>query len=213
VRGDATNRLPAVVNGWALVHGDCLLVVLSAAMDRQTPSHAPRMTETIERFVDDAHRIVWLDNVEMIWSRTPPSRAVMRRIIVELEGLARAYPSGVGSLLVIRSDVAPPDEEARAYIREAFGQAPIVAAAQVVLGKGFVGAAMRSVLSLIQLLARPGYPMKVFGDPGSASQWLVNELEARAGHAPEAHALTLAATQGSARFLGTTPSGPGWDGR
>jgi hypothetical protein len=167
------------------------------------------MTEPTERYVDDAHRIVWLDNVEMILSRTPPSRAVMRRIIVELEGLSRAYPCGIGALLVIRSDVAPPDEEARAYIRKELGRAPILAAAQVVLGKGFVGAAMRSVLSLIQLLGRPGYPMKVFGDLGSASHWLVNELGASAGQAPEAHGLTRAASEGSVRFLGATPPGPG----
>jgi hypothetical protein len=167
------------------------------------------MTGAIERYVDEAHRIVWFDNVEMILSRTPPSRAVMRRIILELEGLSRANPGGIGALLVIRSDVTPPDEQARAYIRKELGRAPMVAAAQVVLGKGFVGAAMRSVLSLIQLLARPGYPMKVFGDLGSASHWLAKELGARSGHAPEARGLTLAATEVAARFLGTTPPGPG----
>jgi hypothetical protein len=53
-----------------------------------------------------------------------------------------------GTLLVIRSDVRPPDEEARKYIQKELASSSMVAAAQVVEGIGFRGAAMRSVLTM-----------------------------------------------------------------
>jgi hypothetical protein len=179
-----------------------LLATMSPALKLPLPSPLRAgSTNAIERYVDESHCILWFDNVEIILSRKPPSREVMQRIVLELVELSRKCACGTGALLVIRSDVSPPDEEARAYIRKELGRAPMLAAAQVVMGKGFVGAAMRSVLSLIQLLGRPRYPMKVFGEVGPASAWLVKELRARAHHAPDEHRLAFAVSERYDLFL------------
>jgi hypothetical protein len=53
--------------------------------------------------------------------------------------------------------------------------------AQVVVGDGFGAASVRSVLSGIQLAARPDYPVRVFADVASARPW-IEELLVAAGH-------------------------------
>ncbi|MCX4240104.1 hypothetical protein [Paraliomyxa miuraensis] len=50
--------------------------------------------------------------------------------------------------------------------------------AQIVTGEGFGAASVRSVLSGIQLTARPDYPVKVFSDTQSARPWLEDLLRA-----------------------------------
>lgn len=74
------------------------------------------------------------------------------------------------------------------------------AAAQVVQRTGFRGAAMRSVLTMLQLLARPPYPMKVFDRVEQASHWLSDELRGSAGEAPPGADLKREANQLRERF-------------
>jgi hypothetical protein len=77
----------------------------------------------------------------------------------------------------------------------------MLAAAQVVEGTGFRGAAMRSVLSMLQLAVRPPYPMKVFDNVVAAAHWLSTELATRAGDAPPTAELATAAQEVRSRFL------------
>ena len=48
-----------------------------------------------------------------------------------------------------------------------------IAFAWVVLGEGFIAAAVRSVISAITFGARSSFPNKVFSDMDSAVRWLV----------------------------------------
>jgi hypothetical protein len=153
------------------------------------------------RFNDGSHCIGWLGNVQVIVSRVAPSLAVMRRIIDELDQLAKTTGRGTGSLLIVRSDVSPPSDEARKFIQMELGRSSMLAAAQVVEGTGFRGATMRSVLSLLQLAARPRYPMKIFGEVIPASTWLTTELKQTAGDAPKAASLARVAAQIHRRLL------------
>jgi hypothetical protein len=56
----------------------------------------------------------------------------------------------------------------------------MLATAQVVLGTGFRGAAMRSMLSLLQMAIRPKYAMRIFGDVRVGGEWLTEVLQAKA---------------------------------
>ena len=129
------------------------------------------------RHLDSEQCLVWYRNVQMVLSLQAPSYTFMRRIMEGLKELAAACGTGVGALVVVRSGARPPSEEARDYMARELAQTTMIAAAQVVEGEGFLGAAMRSVLSLLQLAARPRYPMKVFGDLTPASVWLAAELQ------------------------------------
>jgi len=144
------------------------------------------------RYQDDAHRIAWFGNVQLILSSEAPTSAVMRTIIRELEALSKDCGGGTGALLVINSDCKPPSEEARTYIRTELANSSMVAAAQVVEGTGFRGAAMRAVLSVLQLASRTRYPMEIFSSVEEGSRWLCSELRTRLGRAPEYSALVSA---------------------
>jgi len=129
----------------------------------------------------------------MIVSLEPPTSEVMRKIVGGLEALATRCRCGTGALLIINSDCAPPSEEARRYIKAELARSSMVAAAQVVEGTGFRGAAMRAVLSMLQLASRAPYPMAVFSEVPEAATWLTAELKKRAGRAPEAADVVTAA--------------------
>jgi len=137
------------------------------------------------RYQDDAHCIAWVGNVQLVLSREAPTSAIMRKIIAELEELSKDCGGGTGTLLVINSDCKPPSDEARTYIRTELANSSMVAAAQVVEGTGFRGAAMRAVLSVLQLASRTRYPMEIFSGVDEGARWLCSELRTRLGRAPE----------------------------
>jgi hypothetical protein len=155
----------------------------------------------IERYRDDSHCLLWHENVQLILSRAAPSLPFMGRIVAELEELAVACKSRTGALLIIRDDVRPPAEDARRYIAAELRRSSMAVAAQVVLGTGFAGASMRSILTLIQTLSRPGYPMKVFAEPGAGAMWLSQELSKRADRSPSAADLARLARGACGQFL------------
>jgi hypothetical protein len=146
-----------------------------AGMLRAPPLTHPRASV---RYCSHHHLIAWHGNVQIILSNEPPTLQAMTEMIRQLERLDETCRGGTGCLLVIRAEVAPPSEEGRRYIRTALGQSKMLAAAQVVLGTGFRGAAMRSVLSVLQLLMRPRFPMRIFGDTATAADWLTFSLVA-----------------------------------
>jgi hypothetical protein len=160
--------------------------------------------ETVVRHVDGSQCLAWYGNVQVLLSLEPPTFEFMRTIVSELEALEKGTGLGTGTLLVIKSDVAPPSEEARTYIRQGLSKSSMLAAAQVVEGTGFRGAAMRSVLSMIQLAIRPPYAMKIFDNVRSGSMWLATELEKRAGRAPNGLELAQVTLDLQARFLART---------
>jgi hypothetical protein len=155
----------------------------------------------VVRHVDSEQCLAWCGNVQILLSLQPPSSEFMRTIISELDALGKQCRLGTGHLLVIRSDVPPPSEEVRAYIKRELSRSSMLAAAQVVEGTGFRGAAMRSVLTMIQLAIRPRYAMKIFDNVRAGSVWLSEELEQRAGAAPHGQLLAHSALELQKRFL------------
>jgi hypothetical protein len=176
---------------------------LEALLLNQTKAH-----EVIVRHTEPGQSLVWYSNVQMIFSLQPPSYEFMKKIISDLDALSKKCGCGTGALLVIRSDVNPPTEEARAYIKYELGRSSMLAAAQVVEGTGFRGAAMRSVLTMMQLASRPRYPMKIFDNVDVGTRWLAVELKKRAGQAPDPAELAQAAMTARKRFLTRHPPPP-----
>ncbi|MDB4990217.1 MAG: hypothetical protein JWN04_5395 [Myxococcaceae bacterium] len=155
----------------------------------------------VERYRDETQCLLWHENVQLILSRTAPTLPFMKRIVLDLEVLYRQQGSRTGALLIIRDDVRPPSEEVRRYIAEELSRSSMAAAAQVVMGTGFAGAAMRSILTLIQTISSAPYPMKVFSEPGAGAMWLAQELRVRVGHAPAAAELARLAREAYRHFL------------
>lgn len=125
----------------------------------------------------------------------------MSEIVSQLEQLAVDSGTGTGCLLVIHSDVSPPSEEVRRFIKVKLERSTMRAAAQVVLGTGFRGAAMRSMLSLLQLAIRPSFSMRIFGEVEEGARWLTSVLRDATAKSPSAESLALTVQELSADFF------------
>lgn len=170
---------------------------------RTSVRRAPRLSHPRAsiRYAGEDHCIVWHGSVQIIASNEPPTLQAMARMADELEQLEKSSGVGPGCLLIIRSDVAPPSEEARRFIKMKLEKSSMVAAAQVVLGTGFRGAAMRSMLSLLQLAIRPRFGMRIFGDIDEGCEWLNKQLEGHVSQPVPLDALKRTANEVREQFL------------
>jgi hypothetical protein len=166
---------------------------------RRTPSLThPRASV---RYFGRDHCIAWHGNVQLILSTEPPTLHAMGEMAKQLDELALLCSTGTGCLLVIHSDVSPPSDEVRRFIKVKLERSSMLAAAQVVLGTGFRGAAMRSVLSLLQLAIRPRFGMRIFGDVNQGAEWLTEILQATGAKTPSAEALSRTARELGSHFF------------
>jgi hypothetical protein len=171
--------------------------------ERQKALTVPKLTSrrASVRHLGPEHCIAWQDNVQIILSRVAPTMPAMTEMANQLDQLGAKVAGGVGCLLIIRSDVAPPGEDVRRFIAIKLERSPMVAAAQVVLGTGFRGAAMRSMLSLLQLAIRPKFAMGIFGGLAAGCDWLTRVLPERGAAIPMGTDLSLTAQELVAQFF------------
>jgi hypothetical protein len=163
----------------------------------------PRLTNrraTIRYFGKD-HCVAWDGNIQFILSNEAPTLQAMAMMADNLQALAAACGTGTGCILIIHSEVSPPSEEVRQFIKLKLERSSMVAAAQVVLGKGFRGAAMRSMLSLLQLAIRPKFAMRIFGNVATAADWVVQAVEAQGLKPPSAIVLKATANELCSQFF------------
>lgn len=153
------------------------------------------------RYFGRDHCIAWHSNVQIIVSNEAPTLQSMALMADELDALAARCKAEIGCLLIIRAEASPPEERVRSFIKMKLERTAIAAAAQVVLGRGFRGAAMRSMLSLLQIAMRPKFAMRIFGTPHEGCDWLVTAMNDRRLKAPPAEALEATATKICGQFF------------
>lgn len=157
-------------------------------------------------YTEPGQCVAWYRNVQLILSLQPPNRSLMRQLVDGLSALERTTRQRPGTLLIIRGDVKPPEEEVRDLIRTELMRSRMSAAAQVVEGSGFRGAAIRSALSMIQLAMRSPFPMRVFGDLATACDWLTVELKWRDAMDSQGRSLGQVAAEVRTAFSSLNPS-------
>ena len=88
--------------------------------------------------------------------------------------LVKRHPGEGVYVHVIRGAVPPPSDDVRrelvAMVRT--GAGVYRGAAVIALGNAFVGSLVRSVVAGMVMIARPAFPMKVFGDVTEATDWI-----------------------------------------
>jgi hypothetical protein len=91
---------------------------------------------------------------------------------------ARESGQGVVTVIILGPQSKAPDAGARAvFASEARRlEQGLRGAAYVVAVPGFHGAAVRSVLTALHMVAREAFPSRVFGRTGDASRWLAELL-------------------------------------
>ena len=130
------------------------------------------LTRAQTYFVDDDQCCALVGPVMVVIARQEPSRDIANMADTCVTALERKYRGKLALMVVIKSEVSPPSEEARARIRDAMRtcERAMAAGAIVVEGHSFIATAMRSALSMMLFVVRPKFPVKVFNlvDDGAA---------------------------------------------
>ncbi|HVJ22082.1 MAG TPA: hypothetical protein VM686_42040 [Polyangiaceae bacterium] len=128
-------------------------------------------------YVDRDHVTGAVANVLVSFSVAEPSRPYLDNWGTSSKELVATYGQIV-AMNIIDSDAKPPSDAARVEINRLITTLSdkIVAIAIVPEGSGFLAAAKRSALSMITLMSRRPFPIRVFGDVAEASNWLISQL-------------------------------------
>lgn len=134
----------------------------------------------------------WRDLLVVVWKKTPTVERA-GKVGPQVEGMT-AGPDRrqVHVVTVIERGAAAPDAETRGLIKKDLRAHDdrIASMAALVLVDGFVGAAVRAVLSAMNVVVRERYPNRVFGAPGEAAGWTAARM-GEVGEAEVAAAIEL----------------------
>ena len=89
--------------------------------------------------------------------------------------LAKRYPQGLGLVQVVEPTATAPSADTRKALADLLiaGKDSIKASTVIYETTGFKGAAMRSVVTTLNLLARPDFPHRVYSNTAEALEWQV----------------------------------------
>lgn len=147
----------------------------------------------------------WHNVLVTVWRRSATA-PLIRRVAPCQRDFMRRFPGGFTLLTIV-------EPQGREFSAEASAEAvklgreshPYIRAhAYVIEGRGFVAAAVRSIVAGVALLTRFQAPQQVFDTVGEAVPWIVGIAEAH-GAEPLSHA-TLITELAEARRKSTTPS-------
>jgi hypothetical protein len=138
-----------------------------------------------------------LENVVVFFTRAAPAPDVIARLSAQVDVVARRHPQGTGYLHVIapREGASLGDDAAA---REGFtgimrrAEPHGRGAAVVIERDGFLGAALRAMITTIVLAVRPKIPIKVFAAVEEAAAWLATTLANAGAPGPAAAELVAA---------------------
>ncbi len=145
-------------------------------MQSARPSVSPPPIE-LELAIDD-HCVISAGNVIFVFAYAEPSRQYLDCMLPVHRKLQAIYPRGSALIVVIDPEAKPPSQEAREELNQTLRSLAgvVVVGTHVVEGTGFRAAAKRSALSLVNLLTRLPFPMKVLGTLDEAVPWVLAEL-------------------------------------
>ncbi len=111
-------------------------------------------------------------------SQCAPDASYLRDWVNVLLRYGKSHPLGLGVVVIIDANAQPPTEAERGAIRTAYVNVKSVVrgCVQVVEGQGFIAAAMRGALTLTNMTAGLGFPIKVVGEVAEAAPLLAKML-------------------------------------
>jgi hypothetical protein len=136
------------------------------------------LTRAQTYFVDEDECLALIGPVLVVVARNEPTADIARQAEVCQTALERKYRGKTGLLVVVRGDVRPPGDEARARIKDAMKvlERSTVAGAIAIEGSSFIATATRSAISMMMFVVRPSFPMKVFNAVDDAAAHLCSAL-------------------------------------
>ena len=121
-------------------------------------------------------------------SKIDDAREAVRASVDYLKSSAK---QDAGFIVAIHAKTAMPDEDLRAMIqREMPRLDPHVCCGATILARdGFAGAAVRAILSTMQLVTRPSHPEKVVASGDEAARYVAGERAKRGASSPSERAI------------------------
>lgn len=160
-----------------------------------TTAASPRLRLEPSVYVDADHAIAVCGNVVLSYSAKPPNPHYLKAWTLAMDELVVRLEAQVSVVTIIRSGTRTPDEPSRLAIRTTISRHmdDIGAFAFVVEGEGFMAAAMRSALSLMNLTARYKFPQKVFATMSEAAPWVLAQSRMSGAQGVDSELLVAAA--------------------
>jgi hypothetical protein len=129
-------------------------------------------------YQDTLHCTAMFHDLQLSVSRGEPSLDFLTRATVLVEAEAAKLPNGMGLVIVLNPDAPPPGEAARTHIKTHY---PLISGhlrglLRVVEGEGFIAAAKRSAVTLIDVALRLRCPSKVSGNVVEGASWLMRQM-------------------------------------
>jgi hypothetical protein len=158
-------------------------------MNRATsipPPSSSREPERLAVLESDGEALVGLwRNVLVLAFRDQPTAEGLRRMGAVQRDVAARFPGGYAALAMLPMVRRPAmTRELREEAERLTSSSPpeLRAVAEVIDGKGFLAATLRSVATSMVMLTRPAWPMRVFAGVEPAAAWLATwvDREARA---------------------------------
>ena len=148
------------------------------------------------------HCCVALGNVVLTRSLCAPDPAFLRDWTNAVLNHAKAHPQGLGLIIIIDENAPPPTEAERTPIKNAYvaTQSVVRGVVQIVEGAGFMAAAKRGAMAVINLATGIGVPIKVAGNIAEGTPLLRKLLGPAMDTRLDAAALTRASDSLRARL-------------
>jgi hypothetical protein len=128
--------------------------------------------------MDPLHCIAMFHDLLLSISRGEPSLHFLQLAGRLIREQAERWPDKIGVMIVISADAPAPSEEARAHVRKAYPEFSRMLAGmvRVIEGEGFIAAAKRSAVAIIDLAMRLQCPTKVMGNVHEAGMWIMRQM-------------------------------------
>jgi hypothetical protein len=137
--------------------------------------------ERLEVLDADGRDLVGLwRNVLVIALRTQPTAARLRRLDEIQRAVAARFPGGFVALAILPNLRAFPfDDDLREEAVRLTSSTPpeLLAVAEIIEGKGFIAASIRSIATGMVFIARPKWAMRVFPGVEPAAAWLARWVD------------------------------------
>jgi hypothetical protein len=142
---------------------------------------------------------VAVDNVLIFCGLEQPSLELIDLIRRRLIEMATANPTGIGYIHAHELSFAwraPSGSRRRAYVDLLRDTRDLAKAGLAIIDwQGFVGAALRAVVSGIVLSARVHTPIKIVPTITDGGEWFASEMRGAGAHCPSVHEIELALDQ------------------
>jgi hypothetical protein len=124
--------------------------------------------------IDSDHVQVSCDRVYYTYTRGDATPQNIASMVANLQAFIKPHRKQIGYILEVTGGARPPSAEDRARVTNEFNRcgAQLAGVALILGEQGFKAALLRSALTMVFMMSRKGFPVRIFEQIEDAAQWL-----------------------------------------